>query len=252
MSVKAQKELNENEKKHIIDNHKIVSQSEWMEARKDLLTKEKEFTILRDQLNQKRRDLPWVQVDKEYVFDGPTGKQTLSELFDGRSQLIVYHFMYDPSWNAGCPSCSFWADNFDGICIHLNQRDVTMIAVSRAPYNKIDAYKKRMGWKFKWVSSYNTDFNYDYHISFTSKELDKNKAFYNYIPQVNPGTEREGVSIFYKNSSGKIFHTYSTYARGIDILNTTYNYLDLVPKGRDEIGHEFPQYWVCRHDEYGK
>jgi predicted dithiol-disulfide oxidoreductase (DUF899 family) len=252
MSVKAQKELNENEKKNVLDNHKIVSQSEWMEARKDLLTKEKEFTILRDQLNQKRRDLPWVQVDKEYVFDGPTGKQTLSELFDGRSQLIVYHFMYDPSWNAGCPSCSFWADNFDGICIHLNQRDVTMIAVSRAPYNKIDAYKKRMGWKFKWVSSYNTDFNYDYHISFTSKELDKNKAFYNYIPQVNPGTEREGVSIFYKNSSGKIFHTYSTYARGIDILNTTYNYLDLVPKGRDEIGHEFPQYWVCRHDEYGK
>ena len=252
MSVKAQKELNENEKKYVLDNHKIVSQSEWMSARKDLLIKEKEFTILRDQLNQKRRDLPWVQVDKEYVFDGPTGKQTLSELFDGRSQLIVYHFMFDPSWNAGCPSCSFWADNFDGMCIHLNQRDVTMIAVSRAPYNKIDAYKKRMGWKFKWVSSYNTDFNYDYHISFTSKELDKNKVFYNYIPQVNPGTEREGVSIFYKNSSDKIFHTYSTYARGIDILNTTYNYLDLVPKGRDEIGHEFPQYWVCRHDEYGK
>ena len=252
MSVKAQKELNENEKKNALDNHKIVSQSEWMEIRKDLLTKEKEFTILRDQLNQKRRDLPWVQVDKDYVFDGPTGKQTLSELFDGRSQLIVYHFMYDPSWNAGCPSCSFWADNFDGICIHLNQRDVTMIAVSRAPYNQIDAYKKRMGWKFKWVSSYNTDFNYDYHISFTSKELDKNKVFYNYILQVNPGTEREGVSIFYKNSSDKIFHTYSTFARGIDILNTTYNYLDLVPKGRDEIGHEFPQYWVCRHDEYGK
>ena len=252
MSVKAQKEIKENEKESILNNHKIVSQSEWMESRKDLLTKEKEFTILRDQLNQKRRDLPWVQVDKDYVFDGPTGKQTLSELFDGRSQLIVYHFMYDPSWNAGCPSCSFWADNFDGICIHLNQRDVTMMAVSRAPYNKIDTYKKRMGWKFKWVSSYNTDFNYDYHISFTSEELAKNKVFYNYIDQVNPGKEREGVSIFYKNSSGKIFHTYSTYARGIDILNTAYNYLDLVPKGRDEIGHEFPQYWVCRHDEYGK
>jgi predicted dithiol-disulfide oxidoreductase (DUF899 family) len=252
MSVKAQKEINENEKERVLDNHKIVSQSEWMESRKDLLTKEKEFTILRDQLNQKRRDLPWVQVDKEYVFDGPTGKQTLSELFDGRSQLIVYHFMYDPSWNAGCSSCSFWADNFDGICIHLNQRDVTMMAVSRAPYNKIETYKKRMGWKFKWVSSYNTDFNYDYHISFTSEELAKNKVFYNYIDQVNPGKEREVVSIFYKNSSGKIFHTYSTYARGIDILNTAYNYLDLVPKGRDEIGHEFPQYWVCRHDEYGK
>ncbi|MGN6350262.1 MAG: DUF899 domain-containing protein [Candidatus Nitrosocosmicus sp.] len=252
MSVKAQNKINENEKEHVLDNHKIVSQSEWMQARKDLLAKEKEFTIIRDQLNQKRRDLPWVQVDKEYVFDGPTGKQTLSELFDGRSQLIVYHFMYDPSWNAGCPSCSFWADNFDGMCIHLNHRDVTMIAVSRTPYNKIDKYKKRMGWKFKWVSSYNTDFNYDYHISFTSEELDKKKVFYNYIDQYTPSTEREGVSIFYKNSSGKIYHTYSTYARGIDILNTAYNYLDLVPKGRDEIGHEFPQYWVRRHDEYGK
>ncbi|MGN6821406.1 MAG: DUF899 domain-containing protein [Candidatus Nitrosocosmicus sp.] len=252
MSVKAQNKINENEKESVLDNHNIVSQSEWMQARKDLLTKEKEFTILRDQLNQKRRDLPWVHVDKEYVFDGPTGKQTLSELFDGRSQLIVYHFMYDPSWNAGCPSCSFWADNFYGMCIHLNHRDVTMIAISREPYNKIDEYKKRMGWKFKWVSSYNTDFNYDYHISFTSEELDKNKVFYNYIDQYTPSTEREGVSIFYKNSSGKIYHTYSTYARGIDILNTAYNYLDLVPKGRDEIGHEFPQYWVRRHDEYGK
>jgi predicted dithiol-disulfide oxidoreductase (DUF899 family) len=252
MSIKEQKERNENEKKNIWDNHKIVSQSEWMESRKDLLTKEKEFTVLRDQLNQKRRDLPWVQVNKEYDFDGPTGKQTLSELFEGRSQLIVYHFMYDPSWNAGCPSCSFWADNFNKIIVHLNQRDVTMIAISRAPYNKLEAYQKRMGWDFKWVSSYNTDFNYDYHVSFTSEELSKNKAFYNYIDQSNPGTEREGVSIFYKNSSGKIFHTYSTYARGIDILNTTYNYLDLVPKGRDEAGHEFPQYWVRRHDEYGK
>lgn len=203
-----------------MDNHKIVSQSEWLEARKDLLKKEKEFTILRDQLNQKRRDLPWVQVGKDYVFDGPTGKQTLSELFDGKSQLIVYHFMYDPSWDAGCPSCSFWADNFDGMGIHLNHRDVTMIAVFRAPYNKIDEYKKRMGWKFKWVSSYNTDFNYDYHISFKSKELDKNKVFYNYIDQFTHSNEREGVSIFYKNSSGKIFHTYSAYARGIDILNT--------------------------------
>jgi predicted dithiol-disulfide oxidoreductase (DUF899 family) len=252
MSTKEQNKINENEKKNVLENHKIVSQSEWMKARKDLLIKEKEFTILRDQFNQKRRDLPWVQVDKEYIFDGPNGKQNLLELFDGRSQLIVYHFMYDPNWNAGCPSCSFWADNFNGICIHLNQRDVTMIAVSRAPYNKIDAYKKRMGWKFKWVSSYNTDFNYDYHISFTSEELAKNKAFYNYIDHANPGTEREGVSIFYKNSSGRIFHTYSTYARGIDILNTAYNYLDLVPKGRDEAGYEFPQYWVRRHDEYDK
>ena len=154
MSIKVQKERNDKKEKDVLDNHKIVSQSEWIKDRKDLLAKEKEFTILRDQLNQKRRDLPWVQVNKEYVFDGPDGKQSLSELFDGRSQLIVYHFMFGPSWDAGCPSCSFWVDNFNRIIIHLNQRDVTMIAVSRAPYNKIAAYQKRMGWDFNWVSSY--------------------------------------------------------------------------------------------------
>jgi predicted dithiol-disulfide oxidoreductase (DUF899 family) len=235
-----------------LDNHKIVSKNGWIAARKVLLKKEKEFTALRDQLSQQLRDLPWIAVDKKYVFDGPNGKQTLSELFDGRSQLIVYHFMYDPNWAVGCPSCSFWADNFNDIIVHLNQRDVTLIAISKAPYSKIAAYQKRMGWDFKWVSSYDTDFNFDYHVSFTQEELAKKKAFYNFISQDPRTSEREGISVFYKDLSDKIFYTYSAYARGIDILNNTYNYLDLVPKGRDEDGYDFPMAWVRRHDEYNK
>jgi predicted dithiol-disulfide oxidoreductase (DUF899 family) len=235
-----------------LEDHKIVSENEWIEARKAMLEKEKEFTDLRDQLSQQRRDLPWVAVDKEYVFEGPNGKQTLSELFDGRRQLIVYHFMFDPSWEAGCFACSFWADNFNGIIVHLNQRDVTMIAVSRAPYSKLATYEKRMGWDFKWVSSHNTDFNFDYDVSFTPEEVAKKKAFYNFISQDPLSAEREGVSVFYKDPAGNVFHTYSAYARGIDMLNVAYHYLDLVPKGRDEAGHAFPLYWVRRRDEYGK
>ena len=235
-----------------LDNHRIVSKDEWLAARRALLKKEKEFTLLRDKLGQQQRDMPWVLVDKKYLFDGPNGKQTLSDLFDGRSQLIVYHFMYDPNWDAGCPSCSFWADNFNGIVVHLNQRDVTMIAVSKAPYSKIGEYKKRMGWNFKWVSSYDNDFNFDYHVSFTPEELSKKKAFYNYNLQDTHSPEREGVSVFYKDTAGHVFHTYSAYARGIDVLNVAYHYLDLVPKGRDEDGHEFAQFWVRRHDEYRK
>lgn len=236
----------------LIKGHKIVPESEWIEYRKVLLKKEKEFTTLRDQLSQQRRDLPWVAVNKEYMFEGQDGKQTLSALFDGRSQLIVYHFMFDPSWEAGCPHCSFWADNFNGINVHLNQRDVTMIAVSRAPYNKLAAYRKRMGWDFKWVSSLDTDFNFDYHVSFTPEESSKKEAFYNFSTQDPHSPEREGVSVFYKDTAGRVFHTYSSYARGIDMLNVAYNYLDLVPKGRDESGHVNPQFWVRRHDEYGK
>lgn len=235
-----------------LDNHRIVSKDEWLAARSALLKKEKEFTVLRDKLGQQQRDMPWVSVDKEYLFVGPNGKQTLSDLFDGRTQLIVYHFMYDPNWDAGCPSCSFWADNFNGIVVHLNQRDVTMIAVSRAPYSKIEEYKKRMGWNFKWVSSYDSDFNFDYHVSFTPEELSKKKAFYNYNLQDTHSPEREGVSVFYKDTPGHVFYTYSAYARGIDVLNVAYHYLDLVPKGRDEDGHEFAQFWVRRHDEYRK
>ncbi len=230
--------------------HPIVSSDEWLRARKALLLKEKEFTRLRDQLNQQRRELPWEAVTKEYVFEGPQGKQTLPELFDGRSQLIVYHFMFGPDWEVGCPICSFWADNFDKIIVHLNHRDVTMIAVSHAPYSKLAAYEKRMGWTFKWVSSYNTDFNYDYHVSFTPEEVAKGKAFYNYTTGNPFDGEREGASVFYKDPSGGVFHTYSAYARGIDLLNNAYNYLDLAPKGRDEAGRS--AFWVRRHDEYDR
>ncbi|MGE5706453.1 MAG: DUF899 domain-containing protein [Nitrososphaerales archaeon] len=236
----------------LLEEHKIVSKEEWIEARKALLKNEKEFTILRDQLSQQLRDLPWVAVNKEYVFEGENGKQTLSELFDGRSQLIVYHFMFDPSWEAGCLHCSFWADNFNGIIVHLNHRDTSMIAVSRAPYSKLAVYRKRMGWDFKWVSSYDTDFNFDYHMSFTQEELVKKKAFYNLVAQDTSSPEREGVSVFYKDPAGRIFHTYSAYARGIDMLNVAYHYLDLVPKGRDEADHEFRQFWVRRHNEYNE
>src|SRR6267378_1872722 len=221
-----------------MESHKVVSSDEWIEARKRLLAKEKEFTRLRDQISQQRRDLPWEAVDKKYVFEGPNGKQTLPELFDGRSQLIVYHFMFGPGWEAGCPNCSFWADNFDAMMVHLNQRDVTMLAVSRAPYSELAAYKNRMGWSFKWVSSSGTDFNFDYHVSFTPEEMAKNAVFYNYTTQEPGASEREGVSVFYKDPAGRVFHTYSAYARGIDMLNAAYHYLDLAPKGRDEAGHD--------------
>jgi predicted dithiol-disulfide oxidoreductase (DUF899 family) len=233
----------------MLENHKVVSQREWIEARRELLKKEKEFTRLRDQLSQWRRDLPWERLKKSYVFEGPNGKENLSDLFDGRSQLVVYHFMFAPDWDAGCPHCSHWADNFDRVIVHLNQRDVTMIAVSRAPHNKLVIYERRMGWSFKWVSSFESDFNFDYQASFTPTQLTEKRAFYNFVEQ-DPGvSEREGVSIFYKDRKGEIFHTYSTYARGIDMMNVDYQYLDLVPKGRDENGKG--PFWVRRHDEYG-
>jgi len=233
-----------------LERHKVVAHDAWLEARKQHLAREKEFTRLRDQLSQARRDLPWERVDKRYVFEGPNGQETLPELFDGRSQLIVYHFMFAPDWEEGCPHCSHWADNFNGIIVHLNQRDVTMVAVSRAVYGKLAAYKKRMGWSFKWVSSAGTDFNFDYHVSFTPEALAGEKAFYNYTMQNPYVSDREGVSVFYKDPAGSVFHTYSAYARGIDMLNVDYHYLDLVPKGRDE-GGEGP-FWVRRHDEYGR
>ena len=216
--------------------HKVVSQQEWLTARKALLVKEKEFIKARDELSRLRRELPWTKVEKNYVFDGANGKQTLAELFDDHSQLIIYHFMFAPDWNAGCPHCSHWADNFNSIIVHLNQRDVTMIGVSRAPYAKLAAYRKRMGWTFNWVSSLETDFNFDYHVSFTPDEIAAGQAVYNFGQQNPEASEREGVSIFFKDDTGSVFHTYSTYARGIDLLSVDYNYLDLVPKGRDENG----------------
>jgi predicted dithiol-disulfide oxidoreductase (DUF899 family) len=230
--------------------HTVVSRKDWLAARKALLTKEKKFTRLRDQLSQERRQLPWVKVDKDYVFDGPQDKETLSELFDGRSQLIVYHFMFGPDWDAGCKHCSFWADNFDRIIVHLNHRDVSMVAASRAPYRKLESYKKRMGWNFKWVSSGNTDFNFDYHVSFTPEEEAKKQAFFNYKIQDPDSTDREGASVYFKDAKGTVFHTYSTYARGIDMVNVAYHYLDLVPKGRDE--GKSGTSWLCRHDEYDR
>jgi predicted dithiol-disulfide oxidoreductase (DUF899 family) len=228
--------------------HEVVSSEQWIEARRELLRKEKEFTRLRDELNQRRRDLPWEAVTKDYVFEGPDGKETLSDLFAGRSQLVVYHFMFGPDWKAGCPHCSRWADNFDGIIVHLNQRDVTMVAVSRAPYPKLAAYEARMGWSFKWLSSQATDFNFDFHASFTPDELASKRALFNYRMQDPGASEREGVSVFCRDAAGRVYHTYSTYERGIDMLCVDYHYLDLVPKGRDEGGRG--PYWVRRHDEY--
>jgi predicted dithiol-disulfide oxidoreductase (DUF899 family) len=241
----------------IMAQHRVASHEEWLVARKQLLADEKEFTHQRDRLSQRRRDLPWEAVEKEYVFDGPNGRQTLAELFDGRSQLVVYHAMFDParaspstSWtaDAACPACSFWADNFNGIIVHLNHRDVTLIAVSRAPYAKIATYERRMGWTFTWVSSGDTDFNFDYNVSFTAQQVSERRADYNYTIQDPGQSEREGLSVFTKDASGKVFHAYSAYARGLDMVNVAYHYLDLVPKGRDEAGRG--PYWVRRHDEY--
>jgi len=231
-----------------IENHRLVSREEWVRARMALLEKEKDFTRLGDELSRQRRELPWVKLEKPYSFEGPRGKETLSDAFDGRRQLVVYHFMFGPDWEAGCPHCSFWADNFNEIIVHLNQRDVTMVAVSRAPYAKLAAYEKRMGWSFKWLSSGGSDFNFDFGVSFSPEQMESKTAIYNYRDG-NPGSsEREGVSVFYKNRKNDVFHTYSAYARGIDVLNTAYHYLDLAPKGRDE--GDRGQYWVKRHDEY--
>ena len=231
-------------------HHDVVSKSEWIQARKQLLAKEKELTHLRDRLSEKRRELPWVRVDEAYTFDGPNGQETLAQLFEGRSQLVVYHFMFAPEWEEGCKSCSFWADNFNGIVEHLKHRDVTMIAVSRAPLAKLSAYAKRLGWSFKWVSSGANTFNYDYHVSFTPEEIATGEVEYNYGTQEPDGTDQPGISVFFKDPDGSIFHTYSTYARGIDMMNTAYHYLDLVPKGRDEQGAIMS--WLRRRDQYAR
>ncbi len=230
--------------------HKVVFKDEWLAARREHLAKEKVFTRLRDQLSQERRELPWVKVEKEYVFDGPNGKETLLELFEGRSQLIIYHFMYGPDWAEGCLSCSFWADNFNGITVHLNHRDITLLAVSRAPLGTLEAYKRRMGWAFKWVSSFGSDFNRDYHVSFTPEEMEKDEMFYNFRISKFPSEEAPGISVFYRNEQGDVFHTYSCYSRGLDMLNGAYHYLDLVPKGRNEDDLPHSMAWLRRHDQY--
>ncbi len=228
---------------------KVVSPEEWLAARKDLLRKEREFTHLRDELSRTRREMPWEKVEKQYVFDGPNGKESLADLFEGRHQLIMYHFMLGPRWKEGCPSCSYLADSFDGARIHLAHRDTTFLVVSRATFPEIEAFKKRMGWGFKWVSSNGSDFNYDYQVSLSKDETDSGKVYYNYEMAEFPAEERPGMSVFYKRD-GEVFHTYSTYARGLDILLPTYNLLDLTPKGRDEEGLAFPMAWVRHHDRY--
>jgi predicted dithiol-disulfide oxidoreductase (DUF899 family) len=231
-------------------DHQVVTPEQWIEARRRLLAKEKEFTRLRDQLSRARRDLPWVRVAKHYEFDGAEGKQTLAQLFGGRSQLVVYHFMFAPDWEAGCKSCSFWADNFNGIVPHLNQRDVTFVAISRAPLPKLQAFAKRLGWSFKWLSSFGSDFNYDYDVSFKPDDLAGGKATHNYAVNTMNMSDLPGISVFFKDDDGTIFHTYSCYARGIDMLNTAYHYLDLVPKGRDEAGLPHTKAWVRLRDQY--
>jgi predicted dithiol-disulfide oxidoreductase (DUF899 family) len=229
------------------ENHEVVGHDEWVAARQELLAREKEFTRLRDELSRRRRELPWEAVEKEYVFEGPDGPVGLGDLFDGRSQLVVYHFMFAPDWDAGCKSCSFWADNFDRNVVHLQARDVSIVAISRAPLAKLLAYRERMGWTFPWYSSDGTDFNFDYGASFTPVQAEE--PVYNFGTLRPRMDEREGMSVFFRDGDEKVFHTYSAYARGIDLLNAAYNYLDLVPKGRDEEGPA-TQSWVRRRDEY--
>jgi predicted dithiol-disulfide oxidoreductase (DUF899 family) len=230
----------------------IVPHETWINARLELLSAEKEFSKKRDALTLRRLAMPWERVEKPYRFEGPKGIVSLADLFAGCSQLIVYHFMFGPDWNEGCPNCSFWADNFNGIPVHLKHRDVTLTAVSRAPLVKIDAYKRRMGWTFPWVSSIGSDFNFDYNVSFTSEEVEKGKAYYNYAYGERPitGSEEEGMSVFFKDEVGDLFHTYSCFERGIDMVNGAYQFLDLVPKGRDEKGLKYPTAWLRRHDQY--
>lgn len=231
-------------------NKNIVSHEEWLESRKLLLEKEKEFTKIRDQLSRQRREMPWEKVEKDYEFQGLEGPVKLSELFNGRSQLIIYHFMFGPDWDAGCKSCSFLADHFDPAVVHLNHRDVTFVAVSRAPLEILQGYKNRMGWKFQWVSSYDSDFNFDYNVSFTDEEMKRGQVYYNYRNKNFPSTEAPGASVFFKDSDGTVYHTYSVYERGLDMFLTTYHYLDIVPKGRDEDGLSYTMGWIRRHDEY--
>src|SRR3954464_14326178 len=244
--------------------HAIVSKDEWVEARKRLLAKEKELTRMGEQLSAERRSLPWVRIDKDYTFDGPNGRETLAQLFGDRSQLVVYHFMFAPEWDVGCKSCSFWADNFNGITAHLRARDVAFAAISRAPLAKLQAFAKRLGWTFRWVSSQGSDFNYDVDVSFRPEALARGDATYNFaklssfrsggsgINHFTP-SDMPGISVFAKDESGAVFRTYSTYGRGIDMMNTAYQYLDLVPKGRDESdepGHQMA--WVKLRDLYGR
>jgi predicted dithiol-disulfide oxidoreductase (DUF899 family) len=231
-------------------NHPVVSSDRWIAERKKLLAREKELTHLHDQIAAARRALPWVRIDKNYVFDSPQGRRSLAELFEGRRQLLVQHFMLGPGWEQGCPSCSFMADHTDGMNVHLAHRDVTMVAISRAPIDEIERFRQRMGWQFTWVSSNANDFNYDFHVSFTSEERAKGEVYYNYGMTDFPAEEAPGISVFYKNDAGEIFHTYSAFGRGVEVMMGAYYMLDLTPKGRDEEDIPYKMNWVRHHDRY--
>ena len=230
----------------------ITNRSQWLAARKALLAEEKAFLRKRDELSAKRRTLPWVKIDEEYQFDSPNGRINLSDLFGDKSQLTIYHFMLGEDWEQGCPSCSFWADGFDGTTAHMAHRDAAFTCVSNAPLAKIDAYKKRMGWAFDWVSCHGSNFNHDYHASFTAEEMAAGKMQYNYRETSFPADEAPAISIFAKDEEGNVYHTYSCYSRGLDNMNVTYQYLDLLPKGRDEAELPHPMAWVKRHDQYSE
>ncbi|MGQ0657889.1 MAG: DUF899 domain-containing protein [Chromatiales bacterium] len=237
--------------KNNIEHSRIVSRAEWLAARNQHLSKEKELTRLRDRLSAERRELPWIKVEKSYLFDGPDGKETLADLFDGRSQLVVKHFMLGPGWKEGCVGCSFEVDHIEGALVHLEHHDVTYVAISRAPLAEIEAFKKRMGWHFKWVSSCGSDFNYDFHVSFRQDEIAKGQVYYNYDIREFQSEEMSGLSVFYKDATGDIVHTYSAYGRGAEEVLGTYIILDLTPKGRNETGpnHDLTD-WVRHHDKY--
>jgi len=233
-----------------VKKNKVVSRAEWLAAREAHLAAEKDFDKQRDALSRARQELPWVRIEDDYQFDDVDGPVSFSDLFGDRTQLVVYHFMFHPDWEEGCPTCSFWADNFDRIVTHLNQRDVSMVAVCRAPINKIEAFKRRMNWSFRWVSSFHSKFNQDFRVSFTQDQLDAGEVVYNYKERGFSGPEAPGVSVFFKEADGAIYHTYSTYARGLDKLNAAYHYLDIVPKGRDEADLPYAQAWIRHHDKY--
>ena len=235
-----------------IGHNPIVSSEVWLKARKELLSREKAFTRMRDQLSAERQALPWVKIDKPYIFDSPHGKKTLGDLFDGRTQLFVKHFMMGPGWKEGCVGCSFGADHLDAARVHLEHHDVSVVVVSRAPIAEIETFRRRMGWQFRWVSSFGSDFNYDFHVSFTKEEVEKDEAFYNFeMRKLQGGEEASGLSVFYKDENGDIFHTYSAFARGDEEIVTSYMALDLTPKGRNEKGPGFNLGdWVRHHDRY--
>jgi predicted dithiol-disulfide oxidoreductase (DUF899 family) len=231
-------------------NTSIVTRDQWITRRTALLACEKELTRLRDQVAAERRALPWVRVDRRYEFDTPEGRRALAELFEGRRQLLVQHFMLGPGWEAGCPGCSFMADHIEGAAVHLAQRDLTLLVVSRAPLAEIERFRQRMGWRFRWVSSCGTDFNHDFGVSFTPEEMARGEVDYNYTRQPFPSEEAPGISVFFKDGAGEVFHTYSTYGRGVELMMGAYDFLDITPLGRQEEGLAHPMAWVRHHDRY--